>query len=128
MAGLLDAANLANNIASSAKGLATAFGLANPEPKFPESPEQGITADFQREHWYKNPSQGLYAFSVKPVGQETVSEFPAFVENIKSLFTTFFDNAGNNFGEFNLPITPQEIQQTEDFAVSIKPTQGGTVV
>lgn len=129
MAGLLDAANLANNIASSAKGLATAFGLANPDPKFPEAKEQGITADFQREHWYKNPSQGLYAFSVKPVGQETISEFPAFVDNIASLFggaDGFFND--KHFGEFNLPITPQEIQQTEDFAVSIKPTQGGTVV
>jgi len=128
MVGLLGAADLANNIASSAKGLAVAFGLANPEPKFPEHKDQAITSDFQREHWYKNPSQGLYAFSVEPVGTGTVSEFPAFVDNIKSLFTTFFDDGDTNFGEFKLPITPQEITQTEDFAVSIKPTQGGTVV
>lgn len=128
MVGLLGVADLANNIASSAKGLAVAFGLANPEPKFPEFKDQAITSDFQREHWYKNPSQGLYAFSVEPVGKGTVSEFPAFVENIKSLFTSFFDDSGFNFGEFKLPITPQELTQTEDFAVSIKPTQGGTVV
>ncbi len=128
MVGLLGVADLANNLASSAKGLAVAFGLANPEPKFPEFKDQGITSDFQREHWYKNPSQGLYAFSVEPVGTGTVSEFPAAVENIKSLFTSFFDDSGFTFGEFKLPITPQEITQTEDFAVSIKPTQGGTVV
>lgn len=127
MVGILGAADLANNIASATKGLAVAFGLANPEPQFPEFPDQGITAQFQREHWYKNPSQGLYSFSVEPVGKGSVSEFPAFVENIKSLFTGFFDKDGK-FGEFKLPITPQEITQTEDFAVSIKPTQGGTVV
>lgn len=123
----LNLGNLANNIASATKGLATAFGLANPEPQFPEFVNQGISAQFQREHWYKNPSQGLYAFTVEPVGQGTISEFPAFVDNIKSLFTSFF-NPGDAFGEFKLPITPQEISQTEDFAVSIKPTQGGTIV
>lgn len=124
----LNAANLANNLASATRGLATALGLANPDPKFPEFPGQAITSDFQREHWYKNPSQGLYSLSVEPVGTGSISEFPAFVQNITSLFTDFFNDSAGNFGEFKLPITPQEITQTEDFAVSIKPTQGGTVV
>lgn len=132
MVGILGAADLANNIASATKGLAVAFGLANPDPQFPEFPDQGITGKFQREHWYKNPSQGLYAFSVEPVGAGSVSEFPAFIDNIKSAFDTVADIASGGgsvkFGEFKLPITPQEINQTEEFAVSIKPTQGGTVV
>lgn len=127
MGGLLGIADLANNIASATKGLATAFGLANPDPSFPQSAANGITSKFQREHWYQAPNQGLYAFSVEPVSRGTVSEFPAFVDNIKSLFTGFF-SPGDDFGEFKLPITPQEITQTEDFAVTIKPTQGGTVV
>lgn len=125
MPGILD---LANNLASATKDLAVAFGLANPEPKFPESVDYAIVSDFQKAHWYKTPSQGLYAFSVDEVGKASVSEFPAFVENIKSLFTGFFDDGAFTFTEFNLPITPQEIQQTEDFAVSIKPTQGGSVI
>jgi hypothetical protein len=122
----LGLADLANNLASATKGLATAVGLANAEPQFPEYTAQGITADFQREHWYKNPTQGLYSFSVNTIGDAAISELPAF-DNIKSLFTDFFSNNGN-FGEFKLPITPQEISQVEDFAVSIKPTQGGTVI
>lgn len=126
--GVLGVADLANNIASATKGLATAFGLANPEPAFPQFPDQGITSDFQREHWYKNPSQGLYSFSVEPVGKSSVSEFPPFIDNIKSLFDGSFFSPGGNFGEFKLPITPQEITQIENYAVSIKPTQGGTVV
>lgn len=132
MPGILGVADLANNIASATKGLATAFGLANPDPQFPEFPEQGITSKFQREQWYTNPSQGLYSFSVEPVGAGTISEFPAFIDNIKSAFGTVADivNGGGSvkFGEFKLPITPQEINQTEDFAVSLKPTQGGTVI
>ena len=118
-------ADVANNIASGVSGLASALGLTKPDPKFPEVPAQGITSDFQRDHWYKTPSQGLYAFSVDKVGEGSVSEYPAFIDNIKSLFGNS-DEGG--FGEFKLPITPQEISQVEDFAVSIKPTQGGTVV
>lgn len=132
MPGILGAADLANNIASATQGLAVAFGLANPDPQFIEFPDQGITATFQRENWYKTPSQGLYSFSVEPVGTGTVSEFPAFIDNIKSTFDTVANIAigggSVKFGEFNLPITPQEINQTEDFAVTLKPTQGGTVV
>lgn len=126
--GALSLGDLANNIASATKGLAVAFGLANPEPKFPEYPDQGIIAQFQKEHWYKTPSQGLYSFSIEPVGKASVSEFPPFVDNIKSLFDGTFFDGGKSFTEFKLPITPQEITQTENFAVSIKPTQGGSVV
>lgn len=128
----LGIANLANNIASSAKTLGNAFGLFRPDPIFPAYPDLAITSDFQKEYWYKTPSQGLYAFSVEKDGQGTTSEFPAFVNNIASLFggiDTALGGIGDpTFGEFNLPITPQEITQTEDFAVSVKPTQGGTVV
>lgn len=127
MPGILGIADLANNIASATKGLATAFGLANPEPAFHVFPDQDITAEFQREHWYKNPSQGLYSFSVEPNGQSSISQFPFGLDNIESAFTTFF-NKDDSFGEFKLPITPQEITQSEDFAVTVKPTQGGTVL
>lgn len=119
-------ATLANNITSSVRSLATTLGLMPAQPAFPESPELGITSQFQKEHWYKQPSQGLYAFSVEEAGSGTVSEFPEFIANIQSLFKSG-QNSGK-WGEFKLPITPQDIQQTEDFAVSIKPTQGGTVV
>lgn len=34
----------------------------------------------------------------------------------------------NPFTDFSLPIAPQSIKQTEEFAISIKPTQGGTTV
>jgi hypothetical protein len=128
------AANLANNIASATRGLATAFGLINPEPHFPTTPEQAITADFQRQNWYVTPSQGLYALMVEPVGSGSslVSEFPQFVQNIYSTFNSLESRLSGavdtSFAEFVLPTTPQEINQTEDFAVSLKPTQGGTVV
>ncbi len=127
MANLLNIADLANNIAAGAGGLLNALGLTKPSPQFPEFPEQGITSDFQRGHWYQAPSQGFYAFSVEKVGTGSVSEFPAFIDNIKSLFDSV-TGGGDSFGEFKLPISPQEITQTEDFAVTIKPTQGGTVV
>lgn len=125
--------DLANNIASATQGLLTAFGLAQPNPVFKEFLDQGITSTFQREQWYKTPSQGFYSFSVDKVGQGVVSEFPAFIQNIQSTFGTVSnlikgESSDVVFGEFKLPITPQEITQTEDFAVSIKPTQGGTVV
>lgn len=35
---------------------------------------------------------------------------------------------GKSFAEFQLPLAPTKINQTDHFAVSIKPTQGGTVV
>lgn len=34
----------------------------------------------------------------------------------------------NPFTDFSLPIAPNAIKQTEEFAISIKPTQGGTTV
>lgn len=37
-------------------------------------------------------------------------------------------NADSRFSDFSLPINPSQITQTEDFSISIKPTQGGTVV
>lgn len=125
MVGLAD---LANNLASATKSLAVSLGLANPKPGFTQFPDQAITSTFQKEHWFKNPSQGLYAFSVESVNTGTVSEFPAAVDNIKSLFDSNSGFFTDTFGEFKLPISPQEITQTEDFAVTIKPTQGGTVV
>ena len=33
-----------------------------------------------------------------------------------------------NFRKFELPIPPSSLEQTEEFAVSIRPTQGGTIV
>ena len=38
------------------------------------------------------------------------------------------DGAGtqNPFTDFSLPIAPQSLKQTEEFAISIRPTQGGT--
>lgn len=33
----------------------------------------------------------------------------------------------NSFSDFQLPLAPQSITQDEEFAISIKPTQGGTV-
>lgn len=37
--------------------------------------------------------------------------------------------AGDNpFTDFSLPLAPQNLKQTEEFAISIRPTQGGTTV
>lgn len=38
------------------------------------------------------------------------------------------DNKALDFGDFSLPLAPQNINQSEEPAVSIKPTQGGTNV
>lgn len=38
------------------------------------------------------------------------------------------NNQVSPFGDFPLPLNPQSINQTEQFAVSIRPSQGGTVV
>ena len=125
-------ADLINNIASATRGLASTFGLISPEPHFPTYPDQSITNDFQRQNWYQTPSQGLYALSVEPVGSGSslVSEFPQFIQNIYSTFNSLANigKVDTSFGEFDLPITPQEINQDEEFAVSFNPTQGGTVV
>lgn len=53
--------------------------------------------------------------------------FPYSFDVLNTVTNEFGDGNGG-FKEFQLPLAPTKINQTEHFAVSIKPTQGGTVV
>lgn len=45
-----------------------------------------------------------------------------------SVIDTSGGGSSNPFTDFSLPISPNSIRQSEEFAISIKPTQGGTTV
>ena len=133
-----DVLNLVNNVASLAGNALSAVGSwlgRAPNPTYPVYEDQGITAKYQRNQWFDAPSQGFYAFSVEKVGGANISQFPKFIQNISNIVNTIKDaidlisgKTPMKWDEFVLPINPQEITQVEDFAVSLKPTQGGTVV
>ena len=119
-------ANLAANIQGAANQLSGALGLAksNKTPTYATS-QDGTTvpSSFQSEHWIKTSSEFNYGFGVEEVSAGSTLSIDRFVNQIVG---GLFKN--NEFTDFFLPITPSEITQTEEFAVSIKPTQGGTVV
>ena len=96
---------LVNNIRGSINNLVDQLtGQVKSGQFHPEFPE--VTSTINKENWLKLPFP--YSFDV-------------FNGNINEF-------RGTPFSEFQLPLAPQEINQREEFAISIKPTQGGTVV
>lgn len=93
---------LLNNITGSIKSLGGKLGLTSPDRLNPEFPN--LLSEGNAENWLKLPLP--YTFAVVSKDQ----------------------TLDPSFAEFPLPLAPQEIQQTEEFAISIKPTQGGTTV
>lgn len=100
-------AALGNSISDSITGIGAALGiLPDFEPQFFPPDYWRITSDFQEDAWNELPEP--YTFAVVDI----VSLNPW---------------ATTDFEDFGLPIAPNKISQTEQFAVSIKATQGGSV-
>lgn len=100
-------AGLINNITGSVKNLGAQLGFTDPANITPydEKILGEIKTQFKDSNWNKLPLP--YTLSVT---------------NLQTGLSN------TSFKDFELPISPQEIQQTEEFAIAIKPTQGGTVV
>lgn len=97
---------LANSITNFVKGVGAELGIipGNDGGLYPDIFDE-VTTSFNNENWNKLPFP--YTFEVV---------------DIKTGSTT------SGFAPFALPLAPTKITQTEEFATSIKPTQGGTVV
>jgi hypothetical protein len=105
----LGISDLVNNITDSVQNLVNQLtGQTNSQYPYPTQSTMVGTAlnDINKKAWNSLPTP--YSFAV-------------YNGNISS-----FD--GTPFQEFQLPLAPGKINQTEHFAISIKPTQGGTVV
>jgi hypothetical protein len=101
--------DLVNNITDSVQNLVNQLtGQTNNQYPYPTQASMVGTAlnSINKKAWNSLPTP--YSFAV-------------YNGNIGS-----FD--GTPFKEFQLPLAPGKINQTEHFAISIKPTQGGTVV
>lgn len=101
----INLAGLANNITDSIKGIGAELGIIadNSGRLFPSGYER-VTSSKNPSAWNKLPFP--YTFSVIDI-----------------------QNKGRKtpFKDFQLPIAPSALSQTEDFAISVKATQGGTV-
>lgn len=99
-------AGLVKNITESASFFGAIFGGKNSGKKNQTAIEEDnpVLAQIERGNWIKTLP---YSFRVI---------------NIKN------NSAAEKFSDFILPINPSEITQDENFAITIKPTQGGTVV
>lgn len=126
---------LINNIASTVND--TLAGSTNIGPKYPSLQESLGLPDIDpafKERWFNYRSQA-YAFGV--VGENDLLSLETSGQQAIGAITAVFGggsgpttetNGSSKFDDFVLPINPQEITQEEPFAVSITPTQGGTVV
>lgn len=102
--------SLANNLKGSINNLVDQLtGQTKPGQFYPMDPRiAAVTSNIERGNWLKLPFP--YSFDVYDVS------------------TNSFNSNSTSFGEFQLPLAPSEINQREEFAISIKPTMGGTVV
>ncbi|MCG3175465.1 MAG: hypothetical protein MOGMAGMI_00394 [Candidatus Omnitrophica bacterium] len=99
-------AGLGNNILESVKGIGAELGLvSDPAEIVPSGFEEVISSKNPSGAWNKLPFP--YTFSVLDLESRT---------------------SNTPFKDFSLPLPPTAITQTEDPSISIKPTQGGTVV
>jgi nucleoid-associated protein YgaU len=132
----LNFSNLLNNISSLTRGIGAVLGIneSNVSPKYPVT--LPIVTDIDsdtKKRWLDFP-QDRYVFGVmnedetlnyQSKGTRALAPF----RGVGALFGKKEDDStSGGFSDFALPITPQNITQTENFAVVIKPTQGGTVV
>lgn len=99
---------LINNITKSIQNLVGSFtGVAGSGGLYPrDSSTAAALNSVNKENWFRLPFP--YSFDV--------------------FNTDNNDFSGSPFGEFQLPLAPGKMNQTEHFAISIKSTQGGTVV
>jgi len=74
-----------------------------------------------------NANAAISAVLNKVDSQNWNKQFP-YTFDVVTSDVTGKSAKGSNFREFPLPINPSDIAQDETFAISIKPTQGGTVV
>ncbi len=123
--------DLLNNIGNLSAGIRSAFsGKSNVSPSYlTYSPMvDPITSDV-KQRW-KDVPQDRYVFGIISEGDALsfTTKGEQALQNISNFFGGGTSNASGAFSDFALPITPQEITQTENFATSIKPTQGGTVL
>lgn len=119
-------ASLAANIQGATAQLSGALGLntSNNSPTYAVSSDGAtVPREFQRLHWVKTDEPFNYVFGVEEVSAGSTLSIDRFVNQIVG---SVFSN--NEFTDFPLPISPQEITQTEKFAVTTEPTQGGVVV
>lgn len=105
---------LVDNIANSVGGALSDLGFdvdgvpTDGSPKYPRS-GKAIAPIINR-------------FDDKTAFRRLILPYTFSVLDIKNPDSTI----SSNFGDFALPLAPQSISQEEDFAISIKPTQGGT--
>lgn len=114
MASNLNISTLYNNIKGSILSLGSTLGILSKENLlYPKEVLGNIRSNFDQANWCQLPFP--YTFSV-----------------LKEDSTDSTNSVGtretSQFKDFELPISPSHIMQSEDFAISIKPTQGGTVV
>lgn len=104
----LSITGLINNITNSVQNLVGALtGTKSSNGLYPEDDNtRAALSTINKENWNHLPAP--YSFAV-------------FNGNINEF-------RGTPFGEFQLPLAPGKINQTEHMAISIKNTQGGTVV
>lgn len=102
-----DISGLVNNITKSLDNfVGSLLGTSKTGQLYPnDATTQAALTNISPENWLKLPLP--YSFAVYDVSTGKLA---------------------NSFAEFQLPLAPTKINQTEHFAVSIKPTQGGTVV
>lgn len=100
--------DLYNSVKGAVEGIGSIFSGGNENEFFPQSEYSDILNNYEVANWGKLPFP--YSFAVlNPAGTNSTKndKFPK---------------------DFTLPIAPSEITQSEDFAINIQPTQGGTVV
>lgn len=100
---------LINNIQGSIDGLSQDLGISETDPNVPANPSDktvaGVLSTINQGNWLK--LNFPYTFSVVDISN---------------------GGSPNPFTDFQLPLAPQSINQQEQPAISIKPTQGGTTV
>lgn len=105
MARITSLADLANNITGAVESISSLVTGKTGIPKYPRNPAvASILSNSELQgNWMKLSFP--YTFSVLNINTGRSSP---------------------DFGDFELPLAPQAIKQSEEFAISIRPTQGGT--
>lgn len=123
--------DLLNNIGNLSAGIQSAFsGKSNIAPSYLSySPMVDPMTSDVKQRW-KDVPQDRYVFGIISEGDPLsfTTKGTQALQSISNFFGGGTSNASGAFSDFALPITPQEITQVENFAKTIKPTQGGTVL
>lgn len=115
----LGISDLVNNITDSVQNLVNQLtGQTNSQYPYPTQASLvgNVLNDINKNAWNSLPTP--YAFAVYDSNGGTF--------NVSA--SAQASGGEMNFQEFQLPLAPGKINQTEQFAIAIRPTQGGTVV